>query len=484
MQLALSEKKMERKVPEEATSISVVISDTPGTKSAILESALEQSNFWEYLEQACQESRSSKKDFRILLKPDMEFFDVGAPTGTDPQLIEHLIDLLFSRGYESVVIADGLSSSDLWLENRSVMILAELAGYRYVTDQGHKYEIVNLSEDAVALDFPPGTVLQGSTLSEVWINAQFRISVAKNKTDEENRYALGVQNLIGILPLRDKDYHYNSRLSAGEVCVDLLNHTPIHFAIIDALVSNHGSIGSRVMKPLATGTLIASRDLLLADWVGALKMGLDPYVSRLNAFALRSIGLPKRYQIIGNLEPYADWRNVPLLLAKAVRKRNESPIINRMTKPWLQEVNTEIFPFKHLFDEQVNALMTKYLSDVDEHPLAYVATLALNMMLGEFNNSLEAWQTVYDKDKLYRQQVALNIDLDSYSFSDYEEVVDYMLPLATIAKHIRPDTYGLRWRYIDESVLFEFERLLPIDYDSFIEKVDICLAVQMIYDNT
>jgi uncharacterized protein (DUF362 family) len=474
---------MNPKSSNEAQSVSVIISDTHEAPSSVLEITLEKSGFWDYLNRASEQSPSNRKALRILIKPDMEFYDFRASTGTDPRLIEHLIDILFVNGYENVIVADGLSSSDNWLDNRSVMVLADLAGYRYETEQGHSYEIVDLGEDLVEYEFPEGSILKGAILSETWIKADFRISFAKNKTDEENRYALGVQNVMGVFPLRDKTLQLGNSLKAEDVCVDLLKHTEIHFAIIDALVSNHGSIGSREVNPLDTGTIIASRSLLLADWIAALKMGLDPYTSKLNAAALRAIGLPKQYEISGNLDPYDGWKNVPLLLADVVQKRNESPMINRIIRPWLQNVNKELFPFKNPVDEQVNAVLTAYLGAVDEHPLAYLVTVALNYMLASMNSSLEIWQTLYDKDRLYRQKVPLGIELENYNNADFKAIVDYMMPLATIASHTRPDQNGLRWRYIDESVLFEFKRFLPIAYTDFVEKVDICHAVQMMYDN-
>lgn len=468
---------------DEQKAIPVVIADRSNSDDNLLATALELSNFWAYLESSCEKSQTDKRDFRILLKTDMTLFDYRAPTGTDPQLVEQFIDLLFAQGYETIVVADSTSRSDMWLENRSVMILADLAGYRYETDNGNSYEIADLSDNLIAFDVPDNSVLHASQLSETWLDAQFRISFAKNKTDEEHRYALGVQNLLAILPLRDKQYHYHHRLSIDEVALNLLHNTDVHFAIIDAIISNHGSLGSRTPNPLPTDTIITSPNLLLADWVAALKMGLDPYTSVPHATALRTIGLPTEHKIIGSLAPYEDWKNVPILLANSVRKRNESAMIHHVVQPWLQSVNTDLFPFKNPLDEQINAVITKYLNDVDEHPLAYIVTVALNFMLGAVNDSLEAWHILYDKDKLYRKSLPLGINLDDYSFADYEAIRDYIVPLAIVAKHSAPDSNGLRWRYIDESVLFEFERVLPIPYDDFIDKVDISLAVQMMYDN-
>src|SRR5262249_8308095 len=260
--------------------------------------------------------------FQIIIKPDLALFDYGASTGTDPALVEQLIDLLHERGYCQVVVGAARDSFDLWLENRDVGLLADLAGCRFVTEQGHNSDVIDLSEDIVDVAFTEGSALYGSGLARAWMEAQYRISFAKNKTDEEHFYGLGLQNLLGVLPLRDKEYHYYQRLKPWDVAVDLLRAASPHFSLIDAFTSNHGSAGSRETHPITTHTLIASQNLLLSDWAAALKMGLDPYASAINAKALRVIGLPADHKIDGDLAPYHDWINVHPLLADSVQRRN------------------------------------------------------------------------------------------------------------------------------------------------------------------
>ena len=151
---------------------------------------------------------------------------------------------------------------------------------------------------------------------------------------------------MNILPLRAKDYHYRNRLRTGEVATALLQSTQVHFTIIDAFISNHGSQGIRHSKPLETRTFIAGNNLLLTDWAGALKMGLDPYASTLNAHALRHIGLPENYSIDGDLTAYEGWQYPSHFLKESVRQRNDIPAVNKLCRPWLQTVNTELFPFR------------------------------------------------------------------------------------------------------------------------------------------
>ncbi|MBP7400334.1 MAG: hypothetical protein KA954_12150, partial [Chitinophagales bacterium] len=69
------------------------------------------------------------------------------------------------------------------------------------------------------------------------------------------------------------------------------------------------------------------------------------------------------------------------------------------------------------------------------------------------------------------------------SSKNYQDVVNYIKPLAQIVEHIEPDANGLKWRYIDDSVLFEYTRTLPYDFSAFIAKVDIAQSVQFMFDN-
>jgi hypothetical protein len=146
-------------------------------------------------------------------------------------------------------------------------------------------------------------------------------------------------------------------------------------------------------------------------------------------------------------------------------------------------VDTELFPFKQGLDSQFNAYLAPLLNDLDAHPLAYSAYLALNGLLGTVENGLRSWQILSDKGQLRRRQVPLGMELSRYTPGDYDAVAAYMEPLAAIADQVPPDHNGLRWRYIDQSVLFEYRRILPLPYDRFVDRVAISRAVEMMYDN-
>jgi uncharacterized protein (DUF362 family) len=460
----------------------VIVQAATNDKLALLRSTLDQAGFWAHIAEAQQRAVVSADAFRVIIKPDLELFNPGDPTGTDPELIEHLIDLLHDHGYSHVGVAEGRSVWGLWLENREICVLAELVGYHYVTPQDRAYDIFDLSEDVVPVGFSPESVLHGTELGRPWVEAHYRINFAKNKTHEEFQFALCLQNLLGVLPLRDKEYHYRHRLKPWDLCLEIHKQAPAQFHLIDAFVSNHGSEGSRRAHPLDTRTLIASSNALLADWAASLKMGIDPYASPINAKALREIGLPNGYQLTGDLTPYVGWISVPPLLVDSVRKRNESTALSRLVRPWLQSVNRELFPFKDVINDRINAVANKFLSNIDVNGGGYWALIALNYFLALAHGGVEAYQISYSKERMRWKEAPLDFDVAAYSPRDYQAVVDYMKPLQRIVRETPPEPNGLRWRYLDGSVLFEFSHLTPIPFDKFVARVDIARAVQSMND--
>lgn len=424
-----------------------------------------------------------KHDFSILIQPDLEVFVTGAPTGTSPELVEHLIDLLHEHGYPQVNLADGPDPAGMWLENRDVPILADLLGYRYETPQGRPYDVLDLSEALHPLPEDPDLPMVDLQLSEHWTKADFRICFAKCKSEEEEGYSMALKRLLNILPHKDKDYHLYRHHRPEELALFLLKNHPPHFTLVDAWTSSHGEQGLRYAQPLETRSLIASNYLLLADWLVALKMGVDPYISSLNGHALRRLGLPPAHQLLGDLTPWEDWQAPGLRLRESTAKRNESPLLRRLSRAWLYQIDTDNFPFKEILDAQVNEVLAPLFGPESQGPLARWGLLALNGLLARINQLQEGWGVLYDKDALPRQEKALGFDPNAYHPEDYEAVEDYILPLAQILRHQPPDRNGLRWRYLDGSVLFEYSRLLPVPYERFVGRVDIAQAVQLMYDN-
>src|SRR5574341_1960063 len=65
----------------------------------LLEKALEAAGFWTHIARVHSALGRRKDQFRIVIKPDLDFYNALPPGGTDPALVEHLIDLLHDRGF-------------------------------------------------------------------------------------------------------------------------------------------------------------------------------------------------------------------------------------------------------------------------------------------------------------------------------------------------------------------------------------------------
>jgi uncharacterized protein (DUF362 family) len=460
----------------------VVVDDRALSAPELVAAAIEQAGLWDALTMAKQRSADDASGFHILIKPDLEAFDTGSAAATDPALVEALIDLLHERGYPHVDVCATTDASCFWADNREVGALADLLGYRYVTPAGHAYDVLDLGEDLVPAPFGEGDVLHESLLGRSWLRADFRICFARNKTDERESYALCLRGLLGVLPLADKDYYYQARMQAGVAVCELLRVTPVHFALVDATVSAHGSGGGRAPVPIETACIIASTDPLLADFVGALKMGLDPYVSPLAAAVYRTVGLPDRCVVDGNLGPYAGWRNVNRVLIDSQRRRDGLHAAHRLLTPWLQVVNPELFPLRQVADARVNPRLSNFFAEVDRDPAALWLLAAVNYAAGAFGDWLNAYRVLGDKDAIRRVEVPIGMDLDDYGESSYAAIRPELEQVEMLIADCPVATDGLRWREIDGATLFEFQRGLPIAFDIFVDRVKVSRTIQVMND--
>jgi uncharacterized protein (DUF362 family) len=461
--------------------LAVVVEDRDATAPALLAQALDRAGFWDHI--AAERQRAADAEpFRVVIHPDLDAFAVGSPAIPAPATVEAFVDLLHERGYTDVAVCATSDSAWFWAENRSVAALAELLGYAYVTPGGHPYDVVDLSEDLVPAAFPEAGVLHGTLLGRAWQEAHFRICLARNKTDERDGYALCLSGLLGVLPLADKEDHYRRRMPAGAVVTDLLRAAPVHFAVVDATVSAHGSGGARAPLALSTGVVIASRNVLLADFVGALKMGLDPYVSPLASAVFRAIGLPARYTVDGNLAVHAGWRNVDPLLRDAVRRRDALPGAARLFAPWLQTLDAELFPLKHTVDAKLNPRVSRWFENPDRDPAALHALIAVGQAAGLIGDAREAWRVLYDKDTIQRLQVPLALDLDRLTADDYEAIRAELEGVEAMLAGAPAATESLRWRKVGGATVFGFERELAIPFDTFVARVDVARTIQFMND--
>ncbi len=462
----------------EACAVAIV-DDSSLSATGKLAAALQRSDLWNTLRRA--QAGRPPDQIRIVIKPEFAGFAVGSPTVTDPGLVEHLIDQLHDRGFTDTVVAGTADSSALWAENRDLYALSDLLGYRYSTPNGRSYDIVDLTGTLDDAAFPIESVLRGCAVSRDWLDADMRIVFSKSRTDEVSGYALCLDTLIGVLPLIDKDLHYRKRRHPGDVVAALLGAAPVQFCVIDAIVAAHGAGGRRAPAVIDTGTIIAATDIVLADYVGALKMGLDPNTSPTFARSLRTHPLPERYIVAGSLGSYRNWENVPVLARHAAGMRNQAETFDRLVEPWLQRLDPELFPLKHPLDARLNAVLAEFFAG-SANPTSQWLLMLANTLLAWIDAAIASYRTLFDKDALLRHSVPLGIDLNAIPEGTFDVLVDELRRLESVAATAPQVSSELGWQYLDKAVVFRYTRALSIDFALFVRHVDIARTIQFMND--
>jgi uncharacterized protein (DUF362 family) len=290
-------------INSDGTTVVAAIKDYD--KFAALDGAIEASRFFDVLDCAHQASGKDKADFSIIIKPNFMFMynvkDVS--TYTDPELVEHLVDRIYEKGYRTIAVGEARSTYGVFYTNREVVTVG-----RHIGLSEDKYRIVDLS-----LDLEPHTFsgkLGSHYVNRQWKTADFRISFAKNKTHVYAMYTLALKCIYGALPMENKFKEYHHDRDIFSTTIEFLSHFPAHFAFIDAYLSSDGPFGVFAdEEPNRTETIIASEDLVACDWIGAAKMGLDPMDSDYMKQAVAAFGKP-RIKLTGDGTIYPDWVNV------------------------------------------------------------------------------------------------------------------------------------------------------------------------------
>ena len=439
--------------------------------------ALDRCGAWQHLQMS---SDASPEDAAVIIVPEVGGFAQGSPAATDPALVEALVDLLRIHAYADVSIGVGSDSSALWAANRDAYALADLLGYSYVTPAGHDYDIVDLSDNVVPAPFAAADVLSGSGLSQAWLDADVRIVFSACRTDDRAGYHLTRATTMRALPFVDDDYHYRLVAPEDVVLGELLTATPVHLAIVDAIVSSHGWSGGRSPRPLRTDCVIVATDVHLADRVGALKMGLDPSMSPLAEAADREAF--HDVQIDGDLGVHDGWINTPPVLRRSTQRRDTSWFWSRLVPPWLQTLDTESFPLESALDAWVNNRTAGFFAGIDHDPVALQVLIAANLGLAEVSDAIDAYRTLFDKDALRSVESPLGFDPGAIAVEEYAAIVPVLDSLDALLSDAPTCAPGLRWRRVDGAVVFDYRRSLPIPYDDFVEAVDVTATISAMND--
>jgi uncharacterized protein (DUF362 family) len=295
----------------------VIVRDAKQEKRQLLEEVAARAGFWEDLDRVCAARGRAPAELRIAIKVNLMLLLNPAVkvVATDPELVEHLVVMLWRKGYRDIAVVESQNTGNNWLKNRSVANVARVAGYRPPPggEPGH-YRIVDLTLEMERHTY----TLEGypdwpNFVGRTWRDAEYRIDFAKFKTQLDNYYTLCTKNQFGCLPVQNKYWHYHAVMPYWACTVYTLQSFPCNFGFVDGYIGSDGAIGFAIQyQPKKLGLMLAGNNLMAIDRVGARLMSLDPLDASIMRFATRVFGYDDdRYVVEGDTTPIADWDNVP-----------------------------------------------------------------------------------------------------------------------------------------------------------------------------
>lgn len=455
-----------------------VVQQPGGAPDELLEAALTASGFWSLLQRRRASRRRAKRDLSIAIKPDLDMFAADAATGTSPALVETMVARLRHEGYPNVAICDGRNRRDDWLHNRDAMCVPDLVGYRFEAPPGEPYTVSWVEDDPEVVPLAARDDSGALLVHGAWARADVRISFAKAKTDDGWGYALTVANLLGLVSPSSRA----ARWSAEDRALHVMRRVPPHMAVIDATVGSHGRAGSRISNPIATDTIIASPSALLADWVGALKMGADPHASPVNALSLERLGLPDPWVLDGDASAWDGWHNPSPILVQAVRGRARWPELDAFARAVLQPTDREHFAFRDVVVDQISAAVLQQLDRVtDSRVRDWIETLlasALNVVAA----SRFAVASSATKGDVIQSEAPITLDVDALADDEFSHTTRVVGAQERVLDGAAEDAHGYRFRTVNGHIHFAASRLLPIAFDEFVDRVDVSASIRHMND--
>ncbi|HWQ71891.1 MAG TPA: DUF362 domain-containing protein [Desulfitobacteriaceae bacterium] len=218
----------------------------------------------------CDGFSDLKPGSRVVLKPNMVLGGRKSqrPDGivTTVNLIEEVVTLLREFNCDDITIADGgVIHPEINLNTPRAFEWSGLADLAKRLD----LPIVDLNEGPfVSFDFE-GVKIE---IAKIVLEADFVINLPVLKTHQLTKVSLGLKNLKGVLHEESKKKFH--RYGLEHFIAMLGTKIPAHLTIIDGTYATQkGPVGNDIHR---MDLLIAGKNILEADIVGANILGIDP----------------------------------------------------------------------------------------------------------------------------------------------------------------------------------------------------------------
>lgn len=217
--------------------------------------------------------REEIRNKRILLKPNLvEPHPEAAHINTHPLVVRAAAESFLRLGAARVMVAEGPG------HRRDTRLVLEQSGLEAVL-KGEGIPFYDLNQDAGYRLPNAGGLTQLKTLSfsNLLVQTDWVVSVAKLKTHHWAGVTLSMKNLFGTLPGIVYGWPKNVLHMEGlvEAILDVTATLKPHFAIVDGIVGMEGD--GPIMGPARqAGVLVMGRNLPAVDATAARIMGVDP----------------------------------------------------------------------------------------------------------------------------------------------------------------------------------------------------------------
>lgn len=228
---------------------------------------------------------------RISIKPNLcTPKSPASGATTDPRIIDSLIRKINSSMSCEINIIE-TDNSQASAEKTFAYL-----GYDVFPEEYENVHLVNLSRDKKVRVQIDGDLFSSILVPESMLFSDCLISVAKLKTHVDYLYTGVLKNQYGLLMKPRSQYHG----FMSKVIVDLNGFYRPDLSIIDGIVGMEG-FGPTDGTPKPVGVIVASKDPVGADAIGARIIGVNPSrIGYLKRAAKKRIGTLEDIKVVGH----------------------------------------------------------------------------------------------------------------------------------------------------------------------------------------
>ena len=269
---------------------------------------------------------------KVFIKPNIVFWSRTTPFPkwgviTTSRVVEDMVILLKERGIADIIIGEGMvtyrpkdrETPAHAFESLGYNILTRRYGVKCVDIHQRPFERVDLGE-GVALNF-----------NTDFLHSDFVVDIPVLKTHAQTVVSLGIKNLKGVLDMKSrKECHSADPEKDLDYMVARFPRVlPPCFTILDGIYTNERgpSFDGKIRR---SNILVASRDILSADMVGAKVLGYGTAEVPHLAHVARGSGRPddlSDVEVVGEkveavasrheyMFPYTDDESLPILMER------------------------------------------------------------------------------------------------------------------------------------------------------------------------